>query len=149
VKILVAHFSHSPNHLQLNLQPLYRLTAGLTAVVLGAGLLVPLPVARAERPNVANLATVIKVCVNGLIFRNIFPDGTPGGPTTGITQTDAAIACRGVSSLAQARQIKLCVNGLLFTQVTEDGLPAGPRTDITTRNAAIACSICTNSLRGN
>jgi hypothetical protein len=118
---------------------------GLVGVVIGAGVTIMLPVAQAQSPNPA---LVIKVCVNGLIYRNIFADGTPGGPTTGVTQTDAAIACRGVSSLAQARQVRICVNGLLFTQVTEDGLPAGPSTGITTRNAAIACSICQSGFRG-
>jgi hypothetical protein len=124
---------------------LKRSTSGLTGIVIGAGLAIVLPVAQAQSPNPA---LVIKVCVNGLIYRNIFADGTPGGPTTGVTQTDAAIACRGVSSLAQARQVKVCVNGLLFTQVTEDGLPAGPSTGLTTRNAAIACSICQSGFRG-
>jgi hypothetical protein len=126
----------------------YRLPPWIVAAVLGASVW-GMPPAQAQRPNAPNLATVIKVCVNGLIFRNIFADGTPGGPTTGVTQTDAAIACRGVGSLAEARQVKLCVNGLLFTSITDDGLPAGQRTDITTRNAAIACSICTNNLRGD
>jgi hypothetical protein len=133
---------------QLVQRKVYRLMPGIVAAALGTSVWV-MPPAQAQRPNAPNLAIVIKVCVNGLIFRNIFADGTPGGPTTGVTQTDAAIACRGVGSLAEARQVKLCVNGLLFTSITDDGLPAGQRTDITTRNAAIACSICTNNLRGD
>jgi hypothetical protein len=117
-----------------------RLSLGLVmgVSISSPGIVSTLPAAALELPPPA---LAIKVCVNGLLYRNIFADGTPGGPSTGITQTDAAIACRGVGSLTQARQTKLCVNGLLFTQVTEDGFPAGPSTGITSRNAAIACSI--------
>jgi hypothetical protein len=118
---------------------------GLTALGILFGSLGVMPLAHAELPNPA---LVIKVCVNGLIFRNIFEDGTPGGPTTGVSQTDAAIACRGVRTLQQARSTKLCVNGLLFTNITPDGMPAGPSTGLSTRNAAIACSNCPNPWGG-
>jgi hypothetical protein len=84
--------------------------------------------------------------INGLLYQNIFADGTPGGPTTGITQSDAAIACRGVTTLQQSQSAKRCVNGLLYTRITDDARPAGPSTGMSTRNAAIACAIDTNPL---
>lgn len=129
--------------------PRYRLPfapIGWTVLGLWMGSLEGMPTAQAELPNPA---LVIKVCVNGLMYRNIFEDGTPGGPSTGVTQADAAIACRGVRTLQQARSTKLCVNGLLFTNITADGQPAGPSTGLTTRNAAIACSACPTPWTGD
>ncbi len=95
--------------------------------------------------NVSGQALVVKVCVNNLLFKNIFKDGTPAGPRTNLAPTDAAIACQGVTSLAQALSLKSCVNGLLFTNIFRDGTPAGPATNVDPRSAAIACAICPNS----
>jgi hypothetical protein len=95
--------------------------------------------------NVSGQALVVKVCVNNLLFKNIFKDGTPAGPRTNLAPNDAAIACQGVSSLTQALSLKSCVNGLLFTNILRDGTPAGPATNVDPRSAAIACAICPNS----
>lgn len=99
----------------------------------------------AAAQNVTGQALVVKICVNNLLFKNIFKDGTPAGPRTNLAPTDAAIACQGVTSLAQALSLKSCVNGLLFTNIFRDGTPAGPATNVDPRSAAIACAICPNS----
>jgi hypothetical protein len=99
----------------------------------------------AAAQNVTGQALVVKICVNNLLFKNIFKDGTPGGPRTNLAPADAAIACQGVTSLPQALSLKSCVNGLLFTNIFKDGTPAGPATNVDPRSAAIACALCPNS----
>jgi hypothetical protein len=106
-------------------------------VLITQGLLMPQP-AKAE---LTGQALVVKVCVNGLLYRDIYRDGTPSGTRTIIGQNDAAIACQGVGSLPQALTIKRCVNGLLYTQIYDDGTPAGSATGFDARNAAIACTV--------
>lgn len=97
-----------------------------------------------QAQTVNDRALVVKVCVNNLLFQQIFKDGTPAGPRTIINQGDAAIACQGVTTLQQALAAKLCVNGILFKSTFSDGTPSGPATGVDTRNAAIACAICSN-----
>jgi hypothetical protein len=115
------------------------LATGLgTEIALGSGF------ALAQTGN--DRSQAIKICVNNLLFQQIFSDGSPGGARTIINQGDAAIACQGVSNLQQAYAAKLCVNGLLFKSTFSDGTPSGPPTGLDTRNAAIACAICPNPI---
>lgn len=94
-------------------------------------------------PAVAQIDPLaIKICVNGLLFDQVFANGRPAGRRTIVDPRSAAIACQGVRTLEQAQEIKTCVNSLLFESVFPDGRPSGPRTFLEPRVAAVACAPC-------
>ena len=86
--------------------------------------------------------TVIRFCVNQLLFDHTFPDGTPAGKRTIIDPNSAALACRGVISKQEARTVRQCVNGLLYEETFSNGNPAGDRTILDPASAARACALC-------
>jgi hypothetical protein len=113
----------------------------ISAALITVGFLVPQQGLADTQP------LVIKNCVNGLLYTDIFENGRPAGPRTIISPGAAARACQGVTSRQQAEAVKLCVNGLLYTDIFENGRPAGPRTIISPEAAARACAICSNNDR--
>jgi len=54
--------------------------------------------------------TSIRQCVNGLVYKYIFSDGTPNGNTqTGMPSDLATVACRSINSSSEAQQMRKCV----------------------------------------
>ena len=88
-------------------------------------------------------AQVARVCINGLLYRHIYNDGTPNGSTRNdISDSLAGQACRGVNTLQQAQAKRVCINGLLYRHIYNDGTPNGStRNEDTTANLAVrACN---------
>ena len=85
---------------------------------------------------------VIRSCVNQLLYKHTFPDGSPAGDRTIIDPASASLACRGVTSKDEADLVRQCINGLLYTETFTNGNPAGDRTIIDPASASRACSVC-------
>lgn len=90
--------------------------------------------------------TVVRRCLNGLLYTEIDYNGEPGfnAERTVVGQQAAALACEGVRSRTEARDIRRCVLGVLYTNTDFQGSPGfnSQRTEIVPEAAARACRLC-------
>ena len=119
-------------------------TLGLMLSTLSAPFFLTSDASAIERPVQQLDPSVIRFCVNQLLYDHTFPDGTPAGDRTIIDPASASIACRGVITLEEAQSVRKCVNGLLYESTFSNGSPVGERTIIDAASAARACSLCKN-----
>ena len=86
-------------------------------------------------------AKAVRICVNGILYTNIYSDGQPAGNRNDVDDDAAGVACKGVTTIDEAKAVRICVNGILYTNIYADGQPAGGRTDVSSMAAAKSCAL--------